>query len=464
MAALATVGLAAGAALGAGTATATAETGEPGAGGPGGPGGTGGSGSETVAGGEVLPVIDAAPGTVLSSRPAPEPAGDNGGSGGSGGSGGLGEALGAGSSGESSVDFSARIMSFATRDGSGRGREVGGIVVVPDVPWEHAGQRPTVVVAPGTVGQADKCAPSATYGEPGGGQISQVQPLLEQGFRVVVSDYIGLSAPGVHTYANRLDQGQTILDAARAGLAIDGLPADSPVAFWGYSQGGGATASAAELAQTYAPELNVVVTFAGAPPADLSQVLTRIDGNMIMGAIGYAVNGFLETNPELRPIMDEIASPYGKRILGELSEDCIGDSVERVGLHRTNSWTRDGRSLSAHFAEHPEIVSVLDQHRIGRLKPNAPVLVLNGRNDDVIPFQQAEQMARDWCSLGADVTFVPAEIPRIAPGLGIGHTAPMMSGSELATHYMAAAFGIALKEAAQSGSAGDVDLPASCQF
>ena len=245
-------------------------------------------------------------------------------------------------------------MSFATRDGSGRGREVGGIVVVPDVPWEHAGQRPTVVVAPGTVEQADKCAPSATYGEPGGGQISQVQPLLEQGFRVVVSDYIGLGAPGVHTYANRLDQGQTILDAARAGLAIDGLPADSPVAFWGYSQGGGATASAAELAQTYAPELNVVVTFAGAPPADLSQVLTRIDGNMIMGAIGYAVNGFLETNPELRPIMDEIASPYGKRILGELSENCIGDSVERVGLHRTNSWTRDGRSLSAHFDEHPE--------------------------------------------------------------------------------------------------------------
>ncbi|WP_180965740.1 lipase family protein [Corynebacterium xerosis] len=117
-------------------------------------------------------------------------------------------------------------------------------------PGEHAGQRPTVVVAPGTVGQADKCAPSVTYGELGGGQISQVQPLLGQGFRVVVSDYIGLGAPGVHTYANRLDQGQTFLDAARAGLAIDGLPADSPVAFWGYSQGGGATASAAACRRT----------------------------------------------------------------------------------------------------------------------------------------------------------------------------------------------------------------------
>ena len=402
---------------------------------------------------EDLPIVEAAPGTVLSSRPAPSPSGSIGGG-----------SSANGSSGGESVEYTARIFRFATRDGAGRGREVGGVVAVPDVPWEHEGPRPTVVVAPGTVGQADKCAPSETFGEEGGGQIDQVEPLLEQGFRVVVTDYIGLGAPGVHTYVNRVDQGQTVLDAARAGLAIDGLPADSPVAFWGYSQGGGATASAAELAQTYAPELNVVVTFAGAPTADLSQVLTRIDGNLIMGAIGYAVNGFLAAEPHLRPLMDDIASPYGKRILSELSEDCIDDSVARVGLDRTNSWTVDGRSLSDHFAEHPEIVEVLDRNRIGRLKPNAPVLVLNGRNDDVIPFGQAEQLARDWCAQGAEVTFVPAEIPRLVPGLGIGHAAPMMTGSELATHYLAAAFGIALKEASVDGSSSDIELPGACQF
>ncbi|MFD5867106.1 lipase family protein [Corynebacterium sp. NPDC060344] len=417
--------------------------------------------------GEDLPVIDAAPGTVLSSHPAPEPSQSQrpGSAATDALSSAVSSALPSAMPGNDSVAHSARIMRFATRDGAGRGREVGGVVVVPDVPWNHAGPRPTVVVAPGTVGQGDKCAPSATFGtQPGGGQIGQVQPLLEQGFRVVVSDYIGLGAPGVHTYANRVDQGQTLLDAARAGLAIDGLPSDSPVAFWGYSQGGGATASAAELAQTYAPDLNVAVTFAGAPPADLSQVLTRIDGNMIMGAIGYAVNGFLASHPELRPIMDDIASPHGKEILAGLAEDCISNSVERVGLDHTGSWTVDGRSLSEHFAERPEIVRVLDHHRIGRLKPNAPVLVLNGRNDDVIPFGQAEQMARDWCAQGAEVTFVAAEIPRIAPGSGIGHTMPMMSGSELATHYLATAFGIALKEASANGSAGDINLPATCQF
>ncbi len=326
-----------------------------------------------------------------------------------------------------------------------------------------------VVLAPGTRGLGDQCAPSAgssmlsSLGPNGTVNINyeapMVQMLLDDGYRVVVTDYMGLGTDGLHTYLNRVDQGRAVIDAARA-VTKRG----EKVAFWGYSQGGGATASAAELAATYAPELDVVVTFAGAPPADLSQVLDRIDGNMIMGAIGYAVNGFLASEPQLRPLMDEIASPYGRRILSELEQDCIGDSVERVGLHRTNSWTVDGRSLSDHFAEHPEIVAALDHHRIGRLKPNAPVLVLNGRNDDVIPFGQAEQMARDWCAQGADVTFVAAEIPRIAPGLGIGHTAPMMSGSELATHYLATAFGIALKEASASGSGGDISLPGTCQF
>lgn len=416
--------------------------------------------SDRWSAGDVIPVIDAAPGTVLGSRPAPpaKPA--------------------AGSS--EIAPHTARIFSFATRDQAGRIREVGGVVAEPEVPWEGEGPRPTVVVAPGTVGQGDQCAPSVNHAdERGGGQLRQVGPLLEQGFRVVVSDYIGLGTPGVHTYVNRVEQGRTLLDAARAGLAIDGLPADSPIAFWGYSQGGGATASAAEMAESYAPELNIVVTFAGAPPADLSEVLRRIDGNTIMGAIGYAVNGFMETDPEVRPLLDEIASPYGKKVLAGLEGDCIADSALRVGGHRTNSWTVDGRSLSDHFEEHPEIRAVLERNRIGTMKPNAPVLVLNGRNDDVIPHGQAERLARDWCALGADVTFVTADIPRILPGVGVGHVAPTLSGNELAAEFFAAAFGVALKESWSSGTPGDLgslgagslgsggssmELPGTCQF
>ncbi|GAB4979046.1 hypothetical protein MAHJHV60_47410 [Mycobacterium avium subsp. hominissuis] len=51
------------------------------------------------------------------------------------------------------------------------------------------------------------------------------------------------------------------------------------MAFWGYSQGGGATASAAELAAQYVPELHIVGTYAGAPPADLKELLPYADGS-----------------------------------------------------------------------------------------------------------------------------------------------------------------------------------------
>ena len=82
---------------------------------------------------DALPVIDAAPGTVLSSMPAPAPS-----EAGSGGGGSSAATGGAGDDAEA-VALDARIMRFATRDGAGRGREVGGVVVVPAQPTEPAG-------------------------------------------------------------------------------------------------------------------------------------------------------------------------------------------------------------------------------------------------------------------------------------------------------------------------------------
>jgi Secretory lipase len=118
---------------------------------------------------------------------------------------------------------------------------------------------------------------------------------------LVVTDYEGLGTPGVHTYANRLAQGQALLDAARAAQRLPGTSLDphGPVALWGYSQGGGASASAVELAPGYAPELDVVGAYVGAPPADLAQAMPYADGSLLVGLIGYAINGFIAAYPEI---------------------------------------------------------------------------------------------------------------------------------------------------------------------
>src|SRR5699024_638044 len=80
----------------------------------------------------------------------------------------------------------------------------------------HSGTRPLVSYAVGTVGLADRCAPSATLPHglnPEGGNISKA---LLRGWGVVVTDYEGLSTPGTHTYLVSESEGHAVLDAARA--------------------------------------------------------------------------------------------------------------------------------------------------------------------------------------------------------------------------------------------------------
>jgi len=162
---------------------------------------------------------------------------------------------------------------------------VTGVVFEPKVPWNGPGERPTIVYAPGTRGAGDQCAPSRAYVAPSAGDRNQnfdaaaglYDFALSQGVRVVVTDYIGLGTPGHHSYVNNIEEAHAVLDAARAGLKLAGAPATAPVGFAGYSQGGGAAAAAGEYAASYAPELNVKGTFAGAPPADLFDVMRAVE-------------------------------------------------------------------------------------------------------------------------------------------------------------------------------------------
>ncbi|WP_280406999.1 lipase family protein [Nocardia carnea] len=306
-------------------------------------------------------------------------------------------------------------------------------------PWLGAGPRPTVVISPGTSGQGDRCAMSKAFST-GVTVTTDPSPSLSAnqelpssavwsrlGARVLVTDYIGLGTPGLHTYANRIEQAHAVLDGARAANNLAGAGPETPLVLWGYSQGGGAAAAAAELAPDYAPELDLKGTWAGGPVADLAKILERIDGALIGGAIGFAVNALLARYPDLQHAMDRVSSPAGRDILRELSDACIGDIVTHHPFLKTASLTADGRPLSDHLREIPEAAPALADMRVGNLTPAAPVLITSGRNDDTVPYNQARQLADDWCAKGATVTFRTNELPPILPGTTIpNHFGPEM--------------------------------------
>ncbi|MGY1898568.1 lipase family protein, partial [Nocardia gipuzkoensis] len=180
-------------------------------------------------------------------------------------------------------------------------------------------------------------------------------------------------------------------------------------------------------APQYAPELNLKGTWAGGPVADLAAILERIDGALIGGAIGFAINGLLARYPELNKAVDRVTSPAGRAMLETLSDECIGDIITRHPFVKTSSLTKDGRSLTEHLAAIPEAAPALAELRVGSLLPVTPVLITSGLNDDTVPYGQARRLAEDWCAKGATVTFRTNDLPPIFPGATIpNHFGPEM--------------------------------------
>jgi acetyl esterase/lipase len=323
---------------------------------------------------------------------------------------------------------SATRVLYTSRLENGEPTAVSGTYIDSTQPWQGEGDRPTIIIGPGTMGQGDQCAPSRAFST---GLLAQTDPLSFSanqealatarwnalGARVFVTDYVGLGTPGIHTYVNRIEEAHAMIDGARAANALSRTGSTTPIAFWGYSQGGGASAAAAELQPTDAPELNLKGTWAGAPPADLLDVLAKVDGNLIGGVIGYAINGFVARHPALRKPLAERTTSAGQATLDRLATGCIGDVILQQPFLRTSSLTKDGKSLLENLDTIPEAAPIFAQQRIGTLTPSSPVFVTSGINDDTVPYGQVRQLAEEWCGKGADVTFRTDQLPPIAPGL-----------------------------------------------
>ena len=331
-----------------------------------------------------------------------------------------------------------RLM-YTSTDSNGQPVAVTGAYSEPSARWKGDGPRPLVVVGSGTMGQGDQCAPSLALQHPltlNGRTVSlayedlAVYRLLATGAAVVVTDYVGLGATDrLHTYVNRVDEGHAMLDAARAAHSVPGasVTGASRVAMYGYSQGGGASAAAAELQRAYAPEVPLVGTYSGAPPADLTEVMKGIEGSALAGALGWSINGFAQAEPELRAVVEENINATGRAALEDISTTCVGDAILGYGFTKSTKWTKSGESIAAVIAGEPAAQAVLDEQRLGTTRPTGPVRLVTGVRDDIVPHAQARQLAVDWCAKGGDVTYKAVRLPNLGDKLLTNHLAPLLT-------------------------------------
>lgn len=308
-----------------------------------------------------------------------------------------------------------RLM-YLSSDTHGAPNAVTGTLLVPERQWRGEGARPLVSYAPGTQGVGDDCAPSKKLALGLEYEGPFITGLLALGYAVVVTDYEGLGTPGMHTYVNRAAEAHAVLDAARAAQRIPeaGLSPDSPVVLAGYSQGGGASAAAAELIDEYAPELDVKGAYAGAPPANLAEVAPVLDGHYAAGFLGFSLLSLEAAYEEID--LDEVVNDKGRRMLDEIAEACTEDAILKYAFMRTSKLTKDGRALKEYLDEEPYASAVAEQ-RIGERAPDVPVFVLHSKLDDIVPYAQGRQMAVDWCEKGGTVQFTTSYVPSHIGGM-----------------------------------------------
>ncbi|MFG2565132.1 lipase family protein [Streptomyces sp. NPDC048567] len=331
-----------------------------------------------------------------------------------------------------------RLM-YRTTDSNGQPAAVTGAYIEPSAAWKGGGARPLVALASGTMGQGDQCAPSLALQHPLsvspesvsiGYETLSVYRLLAAGVAVVVTDYVGLGTTDrLHTYVNRVDEGHALLDAVRAAhqLPATSLTAASRTGLYGYSQGGGASASAAELQPSYAPEIQLAGTYAGAPPADLTATMKGIDGSALAGALAWSINGFAQADADLRDVVEANINDRGRAALKDASTMCVGDAILGYGFAKSSKWTTTGKSLGEIIAAEPKAQAALDKQRIGTLKPSGPVRVATGIQDDIVPHGQARQLAVDWCRKGGDVTYDAVILPNLGDKILTNHMVPLIT-------------------------------------
>ena len=204
---------------------------------------------------------------------------------------------------------------------------VSAFVAVPDQEVPENG-RTVISYGHGTKGSADICAPSkgGTYDKwQFEGLISKI---LEKNFVFIATDYEGLGTSGLHTYAQAGAYGKSMLDAARAAQRFNPAAGNNDVIFLGFSAGGSALAKASEIADDYAPDLNILggIGLAGGfiQSAEVPEIVMRGPYRAVMVMAVAAREAAY--GAEISPLSD-VLTEFGISTLDKLEELCTNDLV-----------------------------------------------------------------------------------------------------------------------------------------
>ncbi len=219
--------------------------------------------------------------------------------------------------------------------------------------------------------------------------------LLQRGWSVALPDHLG---PHFALGAGRLG-GQITLDGVRAVKQLPGLAvADSPVALAGYSGGGLATAWAAALQPSYAPELRLAGAAIGGAPMNLVSMARGLghDPHPAFGLAMAAAIGLEREYPDRVPISSNL-NQRGLALRDAMANSCTND-ILAIGAGGSAREYATGPSVF----DQPDAWAVVEENSVELYGgvPGVPIFEWHSLTDPLIPIDAITNTDRRWCAAG----------------------------------------------------------------
>ncbi|KAA8885390.1 triacylglycerol lipase [Nocardia colli] len=289
-------------------------------------------------------------------------------------------------------------------------------VITPGIPWT-GGPRPVVSFQEAIDSTNSACNPSYTLQVGTMKEAALAVGWLAQGFAINVPDFDGK----FNTF-NTFDEGKMVLDSLRAmkNDASLGLT-ESGIGMYGYSGGGSGSIRAAEMRESYAPDVRLLGTAIGGTPGDL-RLQARYATQQQPGLTGISNFtmwlGFAGLSREFPEQFDaaKLLNKEGQAILADMQSRCVY-TVALSGMYRPISdYFNPGMTLE----NAPGVMQVLQEQSLGQHIPDSPIFWFHGIWDELIPASVVLPAVNDYWNRGADLRFYTMPLPEHIVNAGAG--------------------------------------------
>ncbi len=314
----------------------------------------------------------------------------------------------------------AKRIAYVSTSITGGAITATGLIITPKANKKNR----TVVWGHGTTGLADKCAPSASQDVFWPEARAAIAALLGRGWTVAAPDYPGLGTPAAHPYLIGMSAARSMIDSVKAARHLDSKLTPQYVVD-GHSQGGQASVFAGQLAASYDGALVLKGVAAIAPVSNADTFAPLIPGTPGQGYLVMALYGLSTVDPTFSP--NSVLALPAQQKASVLHTSCLYPILDAYADLTADQLLVGGALPDA------VVTKLATYANPGQTAPTAPVLLVQGTDDEAVPAFLTDMLADQLRSYQTQ----PVELVTVS---GANHDGAVFATTDLVADWIAARF------------------------